>query len=225
MTNQEIIASIRLSGFPDNLLDAEIEEAIRFVLREIKFEYPAVVLGTFTTVACQQVYDLFNPVPFVATSQGVFPAGLRALELLSPGSGGSFDTYVFSIIPLIQGGSYSFGLGLQGSFHTPGDWVLWDSAIAAWAHRFAPGLFEHVSDLPGAAIKVYPVPQTACQALLRFTRPRTEAEIRGEDEAWFLRLVEARCCRTLAGKLSLCAGMTLLRPLVMVSMTVASLDP
>lgn len=207
MTNGQIIDEVRGLGYPSNLLDSEIEAAVRYVLRDIKYEYPVMVVGFFNLVACQQVYDLFNPVVNTATSQGVFQGGIRAYELVWSNDLSGDNVNVFGLAPVLQGGSI-VGFPAKYSFFTPGDWVLWDLDWAALAHRFSPGEFEHVNDLIGSPIRIYPVPQGACRAFLRFTKYRTEQEIRDEDESWFLKLVEAQCCRTLAQKFSLCAGIS-----------------
>lgn len=208
MTDQEIRDEVRSLGYPADLEDAEIDAAVRHVLRDIKFEYPVMVLGVFNLVACQQDYDLFNPVPFPETSQGVFPGGLRAYELLRTGVSDVSGLDVFGIAPWFQG-TFPWPGTLRGnSFYTPGDWTIWDSDWAAWMGRFVPQEFEQLSDLSGAPIRIYPVPSDSCAAILRFTKARTEAEIRDEDESWFLKLVEAQSARIIANKLSLCAGIS-----------------
>jgi hypothetical protein len=208
MTNEQIIEAIREGGYPDNLLDSEIVGAVKYVLRDLKFEYPVMLGGFFDLVPCQQVYDLFNTVPDAATSQGVFPGGLRAYELVWTNNLSGDNLSVFGLAPILQGGAPILGLPSTWSFYTPGDWVLWDQDWAALIHRFSPGEFEHLDNRPGSPIRVFPVPQGACRAFVRFTKPRTEAELRDEDESWFLKLVEARCCRVLARTFSLCAGIT-----------------
>ena len=211
MTDAEIKTEIRDYGFPTCLEDTDIDGAIRWVIRQIRDRYPVMAVGYFNLVACQQIYDLFNTVPDVATSQGVFPGGLRVYELLMPGGGfGASSDAVFGIAPYLQSGGgflapFSFG---RFSFNTPGDWFIWDADWAAIAHRFNPGAFEQLTDLDGSPLRVLSVPNSACPAFLRFTRNRTEAEIRRENESAFLTLVEARCSDTVSNKFYLGAGVS-----------------
>ena len=212
MLNAEIIARIRRLGYPTCLQDDDIEGAIEWVLLELKEVYPVMIFGFFNLVACQQVYDLFNPVPDVATSQGVFPGGQRVYEVLVPSSSLTGDQNIFGIAPYLQGGLLVFpglpNFGADYSFNTPGDWIIWDADWAAVAHRFTPNAFEQTSDLDGAPVRVFPVPQDACAAFIRYTRFRTEQELRQENESAFFTLVEARSCDTLANKFYLGAGIS-----------------
>lgn len=210
MTNKEIIQEVREYGLPDCLTDTEILSAIRWVVRRIKFDYPVIAYGYFTLVADQRIYDLFNPVPFAATSQGLFPEGLRVYEVLLPGSGALGDGNVFGVAPFLQGTGLdgSFGFPSAWSFNTPGDWVIWDQDWAAALSRFNPSHFEQVTDLNGAPLRLFTCPDASCPAFIRFSRWRTEAEIRKEDDSWFLTLVEARCLESLGNTFYLGAGVS-----------------
>jgi len=210
MTNQEIIEEIREFGYPTCLLDSEIEAAIRWVVRQIKFDYPVMAYGYFPLVAGQRIYDLFNPVLFTETSQGLFPEGLRVYEVLLPGDDFGTDGGVFGVAPGLQGWPWGGLPGFPGnwSFNTPGDWLIWDADLAAAFHRFRPSNFEQVTDLNAAPLRLFECPDASCPAFIRFTRWRTEAEIRKEDDSWFWTLVEARCCDTLANRFYLGAGVS-----------------
>lgn len=206
MTDAEIRASIRNLGYPDDLLDAEINEGIAWALRRVKYEYPLMVMGSFTTVANQQVYDLFNPVRNAATQQGLFPEGLWVYEVVWNTANVTGDLNVFGLIPLLQGLSFYPSSIHRNTFYTPGDWVIWDSNWSAFMKRFAPMDFEHTESRYAAPLRIYPKPTCAQQVLVRFTRFRTTAELQQEDEDWFFRFVEVNVCRTLANKFSLSAG-------------------
>lgn len=207
MTNEEILQSIRGSGYPDDLTDAEISEAIGSALLRVKYQYPLMVAGLFNLVEDQQVYDLFNPVRHEATQQGLFPAGLWVYEVLIEGSGQLSLQNVFGVAPWLQGGALWTGLTHSFSFNTPGDWVIWDLNWAAFAHRFSEVTFEHTESRYGSPIRLLSVPQCAeGLALVRFTRFRTVTELQQEDEDWFFSFVEMYCCRTVANKFSLSAG-------------------
>lgn len=209
MTNEEIIEEIRAYGLPDCLTDAEILGAIRWVVRRIKFDYPVIAYGYFDLVAGQRIYDLFNPVRHDLTSQGLFPEGLRVYEVLLPG--GDFAAgNVFGLAPYFQGPGLAgpFGFPDSWSWNTPGDWVIWDQNWAAAFHRFNPSEFEQVTDLDRAPVRLFQCPDTSCPAFIRFSRYRTEAEIRREDDSWFLTLVEARCLEVLGNTFYLGAGVS-----------------
>lgn len=206
MTDEQIRAAIRNLGYSADLTDAEINEGIASTLRRVKFEYPLMVAGLFTTVADQQVYDLFNPVRHATTQQGLFPEGLWVYEVLGGAAGLGLDLSVFGIAPWFQGVALAPGLTYPYSFNTPGDWMIWDLNWSAYAHRFSTVSFEHTESRYGAPIRLSPVPQCAELALVRFTRFRTVAELQQEDEDWFFHYVEGSCCRTLANKFSLSAG-------------------
>jgi hypothetical protein len=209
MNDAEIIAELRESGYPSNLTDAEIETAIEYVIRELGKRHPLMLLGAFPLIACQQDYDLFNPVEYLPTSQGLFPGGLRAYELVIAGDGGDGDPDVFGLAPRLQsGGGPWLGITSYYSFFTPGDWVIWDQDWSALSGRFAAGEFEHVNDAPGSPIRIYPVPQGGCSVILQFTRARTLDQIRNEDHSWFIKLVEGRVAHVLANKISFCAGVS-----------------
>lgn len=207
-----IIEEIRGLGLPSCLLDTDILTAVRWVIREIRDLYPVMAVGYFTLVACQRIYDLFNPVRDDATSQGLFPGGQRVFEVLLAGDSLGGGTDVFGIAPYLQGtGGFFPMLGgpSRYSFNTPGDWVIWDQDWAALAHRFNPGRFEQLTDLDGAPLRIFSnISDASCPAFLRFTRPRSDAEIRAENQSAFLTLVEARCCDTVANKFYLAAGVT-----------------
>lgn len=210
MTNETIIQEVRDYGLPDCLTDVQILSAIRWVVRRIKFDYPVIAYGYFNLVAGQRIYDLFNPVRHDATSQGLFPEGLRVYEVLLPGDGALGSGNVFGLAPYFQGS----GLGGPwlwpdaASFNTPGDWVIWDADWAAALGRFRPSNFEQVTDLNGAPVRLFTCADAACPAFLRFSRWRTETEIRKEDDSWFLTLVEARCLETLGNTFYLGAGVS-----------------
>jgi len=208
MTNEEIQESIRLKGYPDDLADAEIIEAINHALRELKYEYPLIVYGTFHTVQNQFIYDLFNPVEDVATQQGVFPGGLRAFDLVwnSQGSGQSLD--IFGTAPLLQGLSIIPNSYTRNSFYTPSDWSIWDMNWSAFMHRFNPMDWEHIESRPGSPIRLYGGTTLDCglPVYVRYSVARRLEDLQNEDPSWFLMMVEAQCCFTLANKFSCAAG-------------------
>ncbi len=206
MTTAEVKAALRGSGFPDDLTDAEIEEAERWVLRRLKLDYPQVLYGLFETRKDQQIYDLFNPVENQATQQGLFPGGLRVHELIwnSCNVGTTLD--VFGIAPLIQGLAFTPGTSYRSSFYTPGDWVIWDLNWGAFLKRFSPMDFEHVDSRLGAPVRLWPKPQDVQKVVTKFSRPRTEAQLRSENEDMFFTYVESRAAHCLAKLYSFCAG-------------------
>src|SRR5690242_13770811 len=124
MTDNEILASIRLKGFPSapDLADTEIEEAIATVKRDLQYKYCLNTYGTFLTKVNQQVYDLFNSVSDPTTSQGVFPNGLAVIELVWSPVAGEDDLSLFGIAPFLVGQSILPGDISVYSFNTPSDW-------------------------------------------------------------------------------------------------------
>lgn len=208
MTNQEIIDQIRISGYPMDLLDPEIAGAIESVLRDLRAAWPLEQYGSFTTVQDQQVYDLFNPVVDSALQQGVLPGGLRVIELVSLGGAGCGDLDVFGITPLLQAASFgSYMIPFNGQAFLPGDYILWDSFWTGYVSRFGTFWFETVESRPGSPIRIAPTPQTDHMLLVRYTRFRTDAQLREDDPSMFLAFVEASCCDVLANKYAATAGM------------------
>lgn len=206
MTNEEIETALREGGFPDDLTTDEVSGAIRYVEQNLKFDYPLIVMGTFVTVACQQIYDLFNPTFDETTQQGALRGGLRAYEMVGGGSLSLSPSDPFGIAPLLQADLLYPWSPVNSSFYTPGDWVIWDSDWAAFTARCSTVHFEHVDNRPSSKVRIMPVPTCAERVLVVYTVPRTKEQIRGEDEDWFLKFVEARCAQTLARKYALCAG-------------------
>ena len=206
MTTAEVTTSLRNAGFPDDLLDAEIGEAERWVLRRLRLDYPQVGYGLFETRRSQQIYDLFNPVQDLATQQGLFPGGLRVYEVIWNASNVGSTLDVFGIAPLIQGLAFTPGTTYRSSFYTPGDWVIWDLNWSAFVKRFSPQEFEHVDSRLGSAIRLFPNPGDIQKVLFKFSRPRDEAQLREENADMFFTYVEARCAQVLALKFSFCAG-------------------
>lgn len=209
MTNEEIIETIRDSGYPDDLTDTEINKAIERALRDLKSEYPLIVGGSFTTVQDQRVYDLFNLVFDEPTRQGVFPGGLRVHDLVygnfgcDSGSGAN----IFGLAPFFQSFAIFPVSGFRGSFFTPGDWTLWDLDWAALQNRFSPMDWEHTESRYGSPIRLLShFPAAGTVVLVQFSKPRTLETLQEEDPSWFLLFVEAQCCTTLANKFSCAAG-------------------
>lgn len=209
MSNEEITDSIRLKGYPDDLADNEIGEAIKHTLRELRAEYPLILYGSFLTVKDQFIYDLFNPVLNIATQQGVFPGGMRAHDLVWTGSGlGVSDLNVFGLAPWLQSFSIVPGGFTRNTFYTPGDWTIWDSNWSALMERFSPMDWEHTESRYGSPIRLYSGPgiDAGKHVLIRFSKVRTLEDLQNEDSSWFLMMVEAQCCTTLANKFSCAAG-------------------
>lgn len=208
MTNPQIIASIQNMGYPPTLISStEITEGINRALLDLQYQYPLQTYGMFTSVAFQQVYDLFNPVVNTATQQGVLPGGLRVLNLVwSPVSTGqSLD--VFGIAPFLQGLTIAPGEITTYSFQTPTDFWMWDLNWNEFVKRFGPQGFEQVNNAPGSPIRVYPTPKdNGLFMFVEYTMYRTVNNLQNEDEAWFLKFVEAQCCYTLHRKMNNVAG-------------------
>lgn len=210
MTDTDVISTIRNKGYaldPD-LADTEIEEAIAHVQREIKWRYPVTTYGTFSTVAFQQVYDLFSATVDTTKSQGVFPGGIWVLELVfSPaGAGQSLD--VFGIAPFLQGLSVAPGEITTYSFQTPTDFWMWDLNWNSFVKRFGMLDFRPVTNEPGSPIEIYPLPRDANTVFVRYQKYRDATQMSSENDSWYLELIEGQCCRTIANKLSMSAGMT-----------------
>lgn len=208
MSNEEITDSIRLSGYPDDLADNEIGEAIKHTLRELRAEYPLILYGSFLTVQDQFIYDLFNPVLDVATQQGVFPGGMRAHELVWSGTNLESTSNIFGLAPWLQNFSILPGGYMQNSFYTPSDWVIWDQNWAALKERFSPMDWEHTESRYGSPIRLFSGPciNSGTHVLIQFSKARTLDDLQNEDPSWFLMMVEAQCCFTLANKFSCAAG-------------------
>jgi hypothetical protein len=210
MDNASVISAIRNKGYaadPD-LADAEITEAISHIQREIQWKYPLVTTGIFNSVPFQQVYDIFNPVSNPATSQGVFPGGIWVLDLVfSPaGAGQSLD--VFGIAPFLQGLSIAPGEITTYSFQTPTDFHMWDLNWNSFVKRFGMLDFRHVNNQPGSPIEIYPLPRDTNPIFVRYQKYRTVAQMSTENDSWYLELIEGQCCRTIANKLAMSAGIT-----------------
>jgi hypothetical protein len=208
MDDTAIIGAIRLKGYPSapSLDDTEITEAVQEILRQLKPKYPVETYGLFTAVAGQQVYDLYNAVLDAATQQGVFPGGLRTIEIVWSPSGLSSNDSVFGIAPFLQGMTLMPGGLSVYTFATPTDWWIWDANWSSFVNRFGSQPFEHVNNLPGAPVRIFPVPGGGEPVFVRFTRARTEAELRADDDSWFLTLVQSECAYTIHRKLNAVAG-------------------
>jgi hypothetical protein len=208
MTDTEVKASVRLKGFPaaNSLTDAEVQEGIDSARRQIKSMYRLLTYGTFTLRANQQVYDLFSATADVPTSKGVFPAGIRVIELIWNPVDVSGSVSVFGIAPFLQGITLLPGEITTYSFSTPSDWWIWDSNWAEFVRRFGAQPFEHVENRPGAPIRVFPLPSSDQTAFVRYERYRTDAEMQSEDEDWYLDLIESKCALVVSNKLKAVAG-------------------
>lgn len=208
MTDTEAIAKVRLKGYPAaaSLSDAEIQEAIEDTRRQIKSSYRMLTYGTFTLRGSQQVYDIFNATPDPLTSQGVFPTGIRAIELIWNPVDVSGSVSVFGIAPFLQGMTIFPGEISTYSFTTPSDWWIWDSNWAEFVRRFGSQPFEHVENRPGSPIRVFPPPQSEQTAFVRYERYRTTSEMQAEDEDWYLDFIEAHSAQTVSNKLKAVAG-------------------
>lgn len=205
----DYLGFIREMGYPADpiLTDNEILQAVTNATTDLTFEYPLQTYGAFTTVNNQQVYDLFNPVPNLATQQGVLPGGLRVLDIVwSPvQTGQSLD--VFGIAPFLQGLTIAPGEITTYSFQTPTDFWMWDLNWNSFVKRFGPQGFEHVNNAPGSPIRVYPVPRdTGIFVFVQYTKPRTVEALQNEDQSWFLKFVEAYCCYAIHHKMNMVAG-------------------
>lgn len=212
MTDAEVRNILRLAGFPSDpdLTDAEIDNAALRARIDLKDKYPLATYGVFTTVANRQVYDLFNPIEDLTTQQGVFPTGIRALEILWDGGCTTGSNNDFGIGPWLQGMGLPFIDGFSPySFRTPADYAIFDANWSSFVKRFGTKPFEHVENRPGAAVRLFPVPGGASPAFIRYLRYRTMGDLQSEDESWYLKFVEAYCCDVLAAKLSCVAGVTI----------------
>ena len=208
MTDAEVIATVRLRGYPDNLLDAEIADEAASVLREVRTDYPLQTYGSFQTVAGQMIYDLFNPTSVPAIQQGVLPGGLRVLEMIgSPGTITS-ESDVFGLAPLLQAGVFDFGLTpfTRYSFGTPGDLTLWESNWYDFVRRYGTLFWEPVESRLGGSIRIMPKPESVRTVLVHYTKYRTEDQIRNDDPVMFLDFVESGLCERVANKFSASAG-------------------
>ena len=197
MTDEEIIAKIRLRGYSTDITNNEIAEAISAAIGHVIEHNPYERFGTFETVAAQQVYDLFG-------SGGAFQGGVEVLEIFGASCGESDAANPFGIAPYLQGLSFNPGAGEW--FTNPSDMLIFEANMSAYAGRFATVGFEPSSSAAGASIRIVPVPLEARTLGVRYTFPRTEAEIRATNDEWLLTLVEAMCCRVLARKYALVGG-------------------
>lgn len=210
MTNTDIINSIRARGYPadPDLSDAEITEAITGVQRDLMYEYLETTYGTFTVFSNQQIYDLFNPVQDLTTSQGVFPGGRSLLDLIWSPAGTTQGLSVFGIAPFLQGMTILPGQITVYSFNTPSDWWMWDANWSSFVDRFGRQPFEHLNQIAGSPIIVYPAPTDTQLAFAKYTKFRdpTTFQTSTEDESSFLMMTEAQCCFTVARKMKMLAG-------------------
>jgi hypothetical protein len=208
MTDLEIVAAIRNKGYPSSpsLADAEISEGVAEVLRQLKSRYPLETYGLFTAVGGQQVYDLFSATPDTTVQKGIFPGGLRAIEIVWSPSGLSSNDSVFGIAPFLQGMTVVPGGFSVYTFSTPNDWWMWDANWSSFVNRFGAQPFEHVNNLPGSPVRLFPVPAGGENVFVRFQQARSETELRADDDDWFMTLVASECAFTLARKLNAVAG-------------------
>lgn len=194
MTNSEIYEAIGLGGFPmKHLSVAEGDNAIQRALDWVKLGFPKQAIGTFDTVAGQQIYDLFG-------IGGPFEGGTQLIELFAPGAASGVS-------------STSLQLGFQGLYgssnfnsHYPSDLILDEIDWNMWRRRFGSIDFQLLSGVDGGPILIVPTPQSVQTYTARYYTNRTEAEIRSEVPEWFLLVVEAYCALVLARKFSLSAG-------------------
>ena len=197
MIDSEIIEKMGLRGIPGDVTDEQITEAIRGAIAFVREQYPDELYGTFETVAGQQVYDLFGTGMPLA-------GGWRVLEMLGPFSGDSGDLDVFGIAPFLQ----NLGSVLGGAewFTNPGDMAIYELNWISYVNRFGSVAFSPVTASKGASVRLTPTPQSARTMLVRYAKPRSEAEIWGTDEEWFLQLVEAFVAKVLARYYAAVAG-------------------
>jgi len=206
LTDSEVIAAMRLLGINDDLSDAEITQAIVAWTVIVRLRAPLEALGTFHTVAGQQEYDLFG------TGQP-FEGGRDVIEIYSGQGSGGADIDIFGIVPWLQnlggvwGGLDSFAPAGHNAyvFNVPGDFIISDRIWAAFRERFNMVRFIRKEGRYGSPILLDPVPRAACTLMVRYTRPRTDAEVR-EDDSILLTGVEWRALEILARKYTLSAG-------------------
>lgn len=201
LTDAEIIARMRNRGISSDLDDAEIEEAIADWTDHVNSLYPLEALGEFQTVAGQQEYDLFG-------TGMPLDGGFQVLELYNRTDGSDLSLDVFGLAPLIQG--FAPGLfPLVGEtsyvFNVPGDFLIADRLWSAFRKRFGTLEFIHKENRNGTPILITPVPCSACTVMVRYTKARSDDEVR-EDTNLLLLGVESRCLEFLARKYALAAG-------------------
>lgn len=172
------------------------------------YEYTLYTFGFFNMFAGQQVYDLFNPVQNLSTSQGVFPGGLSLIDLIWSPAGTTQGLSVFGIAPFLQGMTILPGEITVYSFNTPADWWIWDANWSSFVERFGSQPFEHLSNVPGSPVRVFPAPTSNQMGYAKYKKYRdpTTFQTSAEDESSFLMLTEAQCCLTVARKLKMVAG-------------------
>jgi hypothetical protein len=172
----------------------------------LKPRYPVETYGLFTAVAGQQVYDLYNAVlrrGDAARGLSRWPADHR--DRLEPEWAflqrlGVRDRAVPARDDLLPGGLSVY------TFATPNDWWMWDANWASFVNRFGVAAVRACNNLPGSPVRIFPVPVGGEKVFVRFTRARTEAELRADDESWFLTLVQSECAYTIHRKLNAVAG-------------------
>lgn len=202
LTDAEVITKLRNRGIGADLDDDEVTEAINAWIEQVQISRPLEALGTFTTVANQQEYDLFG-------SGGAFEGGLDLLELYGSSNGADQGIDIFSVTPLLQNlGAGAFGPPLNRDnyvFNVPGDFLISDRVWAAYRERFSRIHFYRKQSSPGSPVLLDPVPTGAFSLLARYTIPRSDAEVR-VDDAVLMAGAEWKCLDILATKFALSAG-------------------
>lgn len=206
LTDAQVIAAMRDLGITTDLTDAEITQAIVSWTVLVRLRCPLEALGTFQTVAGQQEYDLF----------GVgkpFDGGRDVIEIYGGQSSGGADIDIFGIAPWLQnlggfwGGLDSYSPAGHNAyvFNMPGDFIISDRIWAAFRERFNIVRFIRKEGKYGSPILLDPPPVDVHTLMVRYTRPRTDAEVR-EDDSVLLIGVEWRAMELLARKYTLTAG-------------------
>lgn len=201
LTDAEIIARMRNRGISTDLTDAEITEAITSWTEHVNTRYPLETLGTFTTVAGQQEYDLFG-------TGMPFDGGIDVLELYNRTDGSDLSLDVFGLAPLIQGfapGLFPLWEDNHYVFNVPGDFLIADRLWAAFRERFGTLHFITKENRSGSPILIHPPPGSACTVMARYRKPRSDDEVR-EENGPLLDGVEWKCLEFLARKYVLVAG-------------------
>lgn len=206
MTDQQIINRLRAKGFPDDLTDAAIVDAIDTVLSDLSLGYSLQTYGTFSTNPDQQIYDLFSATIVPATRQGALTGGLRVLEIIGGPISGESDADVFGIAPWLQNSAFPNALENAWSMNWPGDFTLWEENWQSWSRRFGTFSFEHIESRAGSPIRITPKPTETRTVLVKYTTPRNVTDLRDSEEPWLLLFVQAACAETLANIFAATAG-------------------
>ena len=202
LTDAQVVTKIRRRGFPDDLGDDEVVEAIASWLEVARARRPTSTLGTFDTTAGQSEYDLFG-------TGGPLAGGFEVQELYGHPTGDGPELDVFGVTPWLQ------DLGLvppfdhdNYTFNVPGDFLINDRVWSAFRERFGAVRFTVKESRLGSPIRLDPPPRDTRTLLVRYTRPRSDSELR-EDDAVLLAGTEWQCLEFLARKYALSAGVTI----------------